>query len=87
MAQLHRVSCSETGGAILRSLRIPFESQHRIKCSRDDSTRSYIHDSPIPQNLHPVHHEDRRTGRASALNRHLCGRPHVLYVDAPDYHN
>ncbi|KAH9372770.1 hypothetical protein HPB48_014086 [Haemaphysalis longicornis] len=56
MAQLHRLSCSETGRAILRSLRIPFASQHGIKCSWMTALRI-----PIPQNVPPDHHQDRRT--------------------------
>ncbi|XP_042145538.1 uncharacterized protein LOC121835420 [Ixodes scapularis] len=84
-AQYERLSTTQAGRHILTSLQINFPSNPSHKCSLPLDIRQSLQVSPIPRNMHPQYHEQRRLKRAEALHKRLGGREDVAYVDAAEY--
>lgn len=47
--------------------------------------RNKMNIPPLPKNMHPLHHGDRRKGRVEALRSRFEVRKDVLYVAAAEY--
>lgn len=85
LSQLERLTRSETGRHILRSLGIRYDSQTGPKCDVPMQVRTALLIQPIPKHMHPIHHEGRRSARVRALRSLLSKERDVYYVDAADY--
>lgn len=85
-AQYNRLAGSPTGRAILDSLHISYADQHGPKILLDDDFRANLSVAPLPKNMHPEHHQERRLARAMALHKQYHSNSEVCYVDAADYH-
>lgn len=84
ISQYERLSGSVTGRKILAKLGINYESQRGPKVDMLKSVRDRLNIPPLPKNMHPVHHKDRREKRAEALGKCFKNYPieDVAYVDA-----
>lgn len=82
VAQLERLTKSQTGRHILRSLGIRYESQFGAKYEITRDFRDCIHVPPLLRNMHPEHHEERWLERAKALHKRFESTEDVVYVGA-----
>ncbi|XP_077544981.1 uncharacterized protein LOC144158175 [Haemaphysalis longicornis] len=57
-------------------------SQMRIL---DHNIRKQLYVSPLPRNMHPVHHSGRREARAKAIHTYYGREPTTVYTDASSY--
>ncbi|XP_075539316.1 uncharacterized protein LOC142574002 [Dermacentor variabilis] len=87
ISQYERLAGSPTGRKILARLGINYEGQEGIKVDLPRSVRNRLIIPPLPQNMHPIHHKERREKRAEALEKRFKNSKDVLYVDAADYGN
>lgn len=88
-AQLERLQATRTGRAILARLglqRSPNETaQAGDVPSLPQETLQRLRVLPLPRNMHPGHHQDRRTARARALTDVHATDTGARYVDAAAY--
>ncbi|KAH9377869.1 hypothetical protein HPB48_015329 [Haemaphysalis longicornis] len=86
VSQLQRLKPTRVGGHVLTQLgystsefapREPKPIAPEIKAS--------VTATPIPRNIHPVHHAGRCTAPAKAFRRIYGSNPDTLYTDAADY--
>ncbi|KAG0436736.1 hypothetical protein HPB47_017784 [Ixodes persulcatus] len=85
LSQMERLTRSATGRHILRSLGIRYDSQTGPKCTVPTQVRTVLLIQPIPEHMHPIHHEGRRSARVRALRSVLSKERDAYYVDAADY--
>lgn len=85
IAQYERLAQSNTGRHILHKLAITYAGQSGNKYDIPKETRERIIIPPLPRNMHPEHHRERRNARARALHKKFQHDADVVYVDAAEY--
>lgn len=87
MAQYDRLTQSPRGRHILDRIGVTYDVQHGVKKEIPRGVREHIKAPPLPRNMHPEHHQDRRTERAKTLHKKFSNDRDVIYVDAAEYEN
>lgn len=87
VAQYERLTQSLTGRHILDDIGITYEAQHGVRRDIPRKIREHLSIPPIPRNMHPEFHQDRRNARARALHKRFRSARDVVYVDAAEYAN
>ncbi|XP_077539808.1 uncharacterized protein LOC144152414 [Haemaphysalis longicornis] len=85
ISQLERLTKSQTGRHVLRSLSIGYDSQHGHKVDISPEARAHLHIPPLPRNMHPVHNQARRQERAKAIHKRFEKIREAIYFDAAEY--
>lgn len=85
--QRARLGVTETGRAILSRLRLsaPLDHPPALTGNLPHEVRKNITVHPLPRNMHPVHHVDRREARAQAIYKIYGNQPTTAYTDAASY--
>lgn len=87
-AQLTRLSETRTGRSILKQLGIGAkEDDHRMQEQIPRELGKHIVVSPIPRNMTPTFHQERREARAKALIALHASDEGAVFVDAASYKN
>ncbi|KAM7294382.1 uncharacterized protein ISCGN_023888, partial [Ixodes scapularis] len=87
-AQLTRLPGTRTGRSILKQLGIGAkEDDHRMQEQIPRELGKHIVVSPIPRNMTPTFHQERREARAKALIALHAGDEGAVFVDAASYKN
>lgn len=84
-AQQQRLATTPTGRHLLRRLGYSVVNSGPSMQDIPEQIREHIKVSPLPRNMHPQHHEGRRTARAETLERKYGQQSRVVYTDAADY--
>ncbi|XP_042148866.1 uncharacterized protein LOC121837334 [Ixodes scapularis] len=84
-SQYTRLTTTHTGRAILQKLGIHHESSSSPKHTLPHAITANLHIPPLPKNMHPEHHPDRRRARSAALHKRYGQLEGVVYTDAADY--
>ncbi|KAG0425155.1 hypothetical protein HPB47_027649 [Ixodes persulcatus] len=74
-----------TGHAVLDRLGIEPEPLQEAPVDVPKTIRKVLEVRPVPRNMHPQHHEERRKARAEALDKQHRNNSGVLHVDAAPY--
>ncbi|XP_070392692.1 uncharacterized protein [Dermacentor albipictus] len=85
IAQYERLSQTPTGRHILNKLKVTYASQYGTKVDIPHDIRKQLIIPPLPKNMHPEHHRERREERARAIQRRFQRSQDVVYVDAAEY--
>ncbi|XP_037521373.1 uncharacterized protein LOC119398612 [Rhipicephalus sanguineus] len=85
ISHYERLSQTQTGRHILRTLDIEYVTQTGPKVPLSKDVRETFLIPPIPRNMHPVYNAERRADRAKHLSKSYKGAAHVAYVDAAEY--
>ncbi|KAG0423215.1 hypothetical protein HPB47_001004, partial [Ixodes persulcatus] len=85
--QQARLGVTETGRSILSRLGLsaPLHHPPPQTASLPHVIRSNIIVPPLPRNMHPVHHAQRREARARAIHKQYGCKPSTAYTDAASY--
>ncbi|XP_049268845.1 uncharacterized protein LOC125757358 [Rhipicephalus sanguineus] len=86
-SQYNRLSNTVTGRHILQTLSVTPAPITKAKYTIPHHIHENLYIPPLPKNMHPVHHKQRRRQRAKALKKQFSSSNDVLYVDAADYGN
>ncbi|KAG0434343.1 hypothetical protein HPB47_019171 [Ixodes persulcatus] len=84
-SQIVRLSKTPTGRAVLDRLGIEPEPLQEAPVDVPKTIRKVLEVRPVPRNMHPQHHEERRKARAEALDKQHRNNSGVLHVDAAPY--
>ncbi|KAG0415331.1 hypothetical protein HPB47_007517 [Ixodes persulcatus] len=84
-SQIVRLSKTPTGRTVLDRLGIKPEPLQEAPVDVPKTIRKRLEVRPVPRNMHPQHHEERRKARAEALNKQHRNNSGVLHVDAAPY--
>lgn len=86
VSQKERLQKTRTGRAILQRVGSRLDVQSIIdKEDLSNAAREKLKALPIPRNMDPHLHEDRRKARVNFLRRKLEKNPNVVYTDAAFY--
>ncbi|XP_070389211.1 uncharacterized protein [Dermacentor albipictus] len=85
IAQYERLLQTPTGRHILNKLKVTYASQYGTKVDIPHDIRKQLIIPPLPKNMHPEHHRERREERARAIQRRFQRFQDVVYVDAAEY--
>lgn len=86
-AQIARLSRTHPGRALLAAAHLTSPFPSPMASLIPTTLRQLLHVRPLPRNMHPHHHADRRLARARHLQRTFPPSQHHLYVDAASYHD
>lgn len=83
-SQLDRLSRTTTGRAILEMVGLQTDRGPQGKSNIPKDCRTNLIISPLPRNMHPIFHAERREKRAQTLIKRFGSMDHksVAYVDA-----
>ncbi|KAG0433900.1 hypothetical protein HPB47_019494, partial [Ixodes persulcatus] len=85
-AQMLRLGGTRTGRVVLKRLGIPPPlNTASLIVPIPTEIRSRLRIPPLPRNMNPTFHIQRRKARAEALHKLYAGRPDVYFVDAANY--
>lgn len=86
-SQRTRLAVTEAGRSILLRLGLsaPLSHPPPQTVSLPHAIRSNITVPPLPRNMHPVHHAQRREARARAIHKRYGTLPSTAYTDAGSY--
>lgn len=84
-AQLERLSSTLTGRNILARIHLSPPGHCSTQHTLPPAIHRVLKVHPLPKNMHPEHHVDRRKARAEALHKHYGFQPETVYVDAASY--
>lgn len=87
ISQYNRLTLSPTGRHILSKLHIHYEEQHGTKKDIPKQIRKDLRVPPIPKNMHPEHHRERREARARYVEHKYQAVEDMVYVDTAEYRN
>ncbi|KAG0418605.1 hypothetical protein HPB47_004717 [Ixodes persulcatus] len=82
-----RLGATGAGRLLLSRLRLTTPLQHPPSetTTLSHEVRRHLSVSPLPRNMHPVHHAGRREARAQAIYKRYGHEPTTAYTDAASY--
>lgn len=86
-AQYERLSQTSAGRFTLTETGIRYTPTMTPKIDIPLEQRQHLKITPIPRNMHPIHHKDRRADRAKTLHTKFKANKAVTYVDAAEIPN
>lgn len=84
-SQQQRLAITQTGRKLLHHLGYPPRQPETSTEDIPKEIRSNMEVAPIPRNMHPEHHEGRRTARVRWLEKIYGQNDETVYTDAADY--
>ncbi|KAH9378563.1 hypothetical protein HPB48_016036 [Haemaphysalis longicornis] len=86
VSQLERLRQTSTGRTVLRQLGYrTADASHPRPDTIPQDIRTLTRVAPLPRNMHPEHHAQRRQARLQFLQGTYCDHPHVLFTHAAHY--
>lgn len=86
ISQRERLTQTAPGRQVLRRLNYPVStSGHKRTVKIPSELRDKINVAPIPRNMHPDHHPERRQARANTLQERFGKHPDSRFTDAAKY--
>ncbi|KAH9378952.1 hypothetical protein HPB48_012069 [Haemaphysalis longicornis] len=86
VSQLERLRQTSSGRRVLRQIGYQIaDASHPRPQTVPQEIRTLIRVAPLPRNMHPQHHVQRRQPRVQLLLRKYPAHPHVRFTDAAHY--